>query len=106
MRPARRQRPRPYVGIGVNYTDFYSRQSTLAGDEVTGGPTSISLPSSWGPAADLGVSYRVASRVRLYASYFYSYVHSRLTADTGGLIHTTNINFKPRALVLSIGYSF
>jgi outer membrane protein len=97
---------RPYFGIGVNYTDFYSRQSTTAGNAVTGGPTSVSLPSSWGPAADVGLSYRVADRVRVYASYSYSYVHTRLTADTAGLIHTTNINFNPFAVVLSLGYSF
>jgi outer membrane protein len=97
---------RPYIGVGVNYTDFYSRQSTTAGNAVNGGPTSISLPSSWGPAADVGLSYRLADRVRAYASYSYSYVHSHLTADTAGLIHTTNINFNPRALVISIGYSF
>lgn len=97
---------RPYFGVGVNYTDFYSRQSTAAGNAVTGGPTSVSLPSSWGPAADVGLSYRIAPQWHAYASYSYSYVHSRLTADTAGLIHTTNISFNPRALVLSIGYSF
>ncbi|HTX24459.1 MAG TPA: OmpW family outer membrane protein [Steroidobacteraceae bacterium] len=97
---------RPYFGVGVNYTDFYSRQSTAAGDAVTGGPTSVALPSSWGPAATVGVSYRIAPRWHAYASYSYSYVHSRLTADTAGLIHTTDINFNPRALVVSVGYSF
>jgi outer membrane protein len=97
---------RPYIGVGVNYTDFYSRQSTAAGNAVTGGPTSVSLPSSWGPAGTVGLSYRIAPRWHAYASYSYSYVHSRLTADTAGLIHTSDINFNPRALVLSIGYSF
>lgn len=56
----------------ADYTDFYSRQSTAAGNAVTG----------------------------------VSYVHSRLTADTAGLIHTTNVDFNPRALVVSVGYSF
>jgi outer membrane protein len=97
---------RPYFGVGVNYTDFYSRQSTSAGNAVTGGPTSVSLPSSWGPAADVGLSYRIGPQWHAYVSYSYSYVHSRLTADTAGLIHTTDISFNPRALVLSIGYSF
>jgi outer membrane protein len=97
---------RPYVGIGVNYTNFFSRQSTAAGNAVTGGPTSISLPSSVGPLADVGLSYRITDRFRAYASYSVSYVHSRLTADTAGLIHTTNIDFNPRALVVSVGYSF
>jgi len=97
---------RPYFGVGVNYTDFYSRQSTAAGDAVTGGPTSVALPSSWGPAATIGVAYRIAPRWHAYASYNYAYVHSRLTADTAGFIHTTDINFNPRALVISIGYAF
>jgi len=97
---------RPFIGVGVNYTDFYSRQSTPAGNAVTGGPTSISLPSSWGPAATAGLSYRIAPRWHAYASYSYSRVKSRLTADTAGLIHTTDISFNPRALVLSIGYAF
>lgn len=97
---------RPYIGIGVNYTYFFSRQSTAAGNAVTGGPTSISLPSSVGPLADVGLSYRITDRFSAYASYSYSYVHSRLTADTAGLIHTTNIDFNPRALVVSVGYSF
>jgi outer membrane protein len=97
---------RPYVGIGINYTDFYSRQSTAAGNAVTGGPTSISLPSSVGPLGDVGLSYRITDRFRAYASYSISYVHSRLSADTAGLIHTTNIDFQPRALVVSVGYSF
>jgi len=97
---------RPYVGVGVNYTDFYSRQSTLAGDAVTGGPTSVDLPASWGPAATVGLSYRFSAQWHAYASYNYAYVHSRLTADTAGLIHTTDINFNPRALVVSVGYAF
>src|SRR5665213_3138830 len=29
---------RPYVGVGVNYTRFYSRQVTAAGAEISGGP--------------------------------------------------------------------
>ncbi len=97
---------RPYFGVGVNYTDFYSRQSTSAGNAITGGPTSVALPSSWGPAATIGLSYRIAPRWHAYASYNYAYVHSRLTADTAGLIHTTDINFNPFAVVLAIGYSF
>jgi outer membrane protein len=97
---------RPYLGVGVNYTDFYSRQSTSAGNAVNGGPTSIDLPASWGVAATVGLSYRLAARLHAYVSYSYSDVHSDLTADTAGLIHTTHIDFNPRALVLSIGYAF
>lgn len=97
---------RPYVGIGVNYTRFYSRQSTAAGDAANGGPTSLSLPASVGPAATVGLSYHPFERWSFYLSYSVSEVHTRLTADTEGLIRTTNIQFWPGALVVSGGYSF
>jgi hypothetical protein len=67
---------RPYIGAGVNYTTFYDRDSTAAGNAASGGPTKLSLTPSWGPAV------------------------------TAGVIRTTRINFGPQALVLSVGYSF
>jgi outer membrane protein len=97
---------RPYVGIGVNYTRFYSVQSTQAGNEATGGPTSLSLPSSFGPAATVGLAYHPFERWGFYLSYSLSDVHTKLTADTAGLIRTTEIHFWPGALVASGGFSF
>jgi len=97
---------RPYVGLGVNFTHFYSRQSTAAGNAASGGPTSISLPNSFGPAATIGLNYHPYERWSFYVSYSASRVHSRLTADTGGLIRTSNVEFWPTALVVSAGYAF
>jgi outer membrane protein len=97
---------RPYIGIGVNYTTFYDRQSTAAGNAASGGPTSISLTSSVGPAGTVGVQWKLSPRWSLYASYSASMVDSRLTADTAGLIRTTHIDFWPLALVVSGGFSF
>ena len=42
---------RPYVGAGFNYTHFYERDSTAAGDAANGGPTRTYLSDSFGPAA-------------------------------------------------------
>ncbi len=97
---------RPYIGVGVNYTRFYDRQSTAAGNAASGGPTSISLPSSVGPAATIGLGYRLTDRWHLYASYSVARVNSHLTADTAGVIRTTEIHFWPNAIVVSAGYSF
>src|SRR5581483_2878872 len=99
-------RLRPYVGVGVNYTRFYDRESTPAGDAASGGPTSIKLPSSVGPAGTVGLAYHVSGGFNLYASYSLSRVHSVLTADTAGVIRTSHIEFGPRALVVAAGYSF
>jgi outer membrane protein len=83
---------RPYIGIGVNYANFYDRRSTAA--------------SSVGVAGTVGVSYRLPERWSLYLSYSMSEVKSKLTADTAGVIRTSQISFGPRALVIAAGYSF
>lgn len=97
---------RPYVGVGLNYTSFFDRRSTAAGDAVSGGPTRLSLSSSVGPVADIGLSYRFDRRWSAYASYSFSRVRSTLTADTAGVIRTTRISFGPQVLVIAAGYSF
>jgi len=100
------QRFRPYIGAGINYTRFYSRQSTAAGDAVGGGPTRVDLPVSVGPAATVGLSYRVTRHFSLYGSLSASQVDTTLKANTAGVIRTTHISFGPRAAVLAAGYSF
>ena len=99
-------RLRPFIGVGVNYTNFYDRKSTAQGNAASGGPTRLSLTSSVGPAATAGLAYHVANHWNVYASYSISQVKTRLKADTAGVIRTTHISFGPQALILSVGYSF
>ncbi|HWF97832.1 MAG TPA: OmpW family outer membrane protein [Steroidobacteraceae bacterium] len=99
-------RLRPYVGLGVNYTKFFDRRSTAAGDAASGGPTSIELPVSVGPTATAGLTYEITDRWHLYASYSVAQVNTRLTADTAGILRTSKVHFWPNALVISAGYSF
>jgi outer membrane protein len=97
---------RPYIGVGVNYTNFYDRDSTAQGNAASGGPTRLSLTSSVGPAGTAGLAYNIAGKWNLYASYSVSQVKTKLDADTAGVIRTTHISFGPQALVVSVGYSF
>jgi outer membrane protein len=97
---------RPYLGVGVNYTKFDSRQVTAAGDAISGGPTSLSLPVSVGPVANVGLSYHPFDRVVVNASYSASWVNTRLTTDTAGILRTSHVEFNPRAVVVAVGYQF
>jgi outer membrane protein len=97
---------RPYVGLGVNYTRFYSRQVTASGDAISGGPTSLSLPVSVGPVGNLGISWNALDRVAVILSASYSRVDSRLTTDTAGIQRTSHVDFNPLAIVLAVGYRF
>ena len=97
---------RPYVGAGINYTHFYDRQSTAAGDAASGGPTSIALTNSTGFEWTVGAKWRVADRWHVYASYSATKVNSDFTGNTAGVIRRTSIKFNPSAFVVSAGYSF
>src|SRR5262249_38242843 len=80
---------RPYIGAGITSAWFYSPQSTAAGNAATGGPTRIALPVSVGPAATVGLSYRITRHFSMYGSFSISEVDSRLIANTAGVIRTT-----------------
>jgi outer membrane protein len=97
---------RPYLGVGVNYTHFYDRQSTPAGNAAAGGPTELDLQNSFGPVATVGVRLRLPRAFSAYVSYSFSRVRTHLQANTLGEIRTTNVSFGPQALVASVGYSF
>ena len=97
---------RPYFGVGLNYVVFYDRNSTAAGNAAAGGPTSISLPNSIGPAATVGVNYQISRNWSVMASYSASRVETRLEAHTGGVVRTSNISFGPQTLVIAAGFSF
>jgi outer membrane protein len=97
---------RPYLGLGVNYTQFESRQVTAAGAAISGGPTSLSLPVSVGPVLNAGVAYHPFDRVTVIASYSGSWVNTRLTTHTAGIVRTSFVEFNPRAFVLALGYQF
>jgi outer membrane protein len=97
---------RPYLGVGVNYTKFESRQVTAAGDAISGGPTSLSLPVSVGPVGTVGLSYHPFDRVVVNLSGSASWVNTRLTTDTAGVLRSSHVEFNPRAVVLAVGYQF
>ncbi|HEX8958158.1 MAG TPA: OmpW family outer membrane protein [Burkholderiaceae bacterium] len=97
---------RPYVGVGFNYTKFYDRNSTAAGNAANGGPTSISLSNSMGPAATLGIEYKFNRDWAIHASYSAASVDSHYVSNTSGIQRSTTIHFDPQTLVLAVGYSF
>jgi outer membrane protein len=97
---------RPYIGVGVNYVDFYDRDSTVAGNLGAGGPTKIELSSSLGPAGTVGVTVALPHHWGALASYSLSRVHSDLHAITGDVVRSSSISFNPKAVVLALTYSF
>jgi outer membrane protein len=97
---------RPFVGVGINFTHFYDRNINAAGDAALGGPTSVSLKNSIGPAATIGLRYQVLDHWHVTASFSAAQVESKLVANTAGLVRQSRVNFDPQTIVASVGYSF
>ncbi|CAN5496303.1 outer membrane protein OmpW [soil metagenome] len=97
---------RPFVGVGINYTRFDNTISTVAGNALNGGPTSISLEDSMGLALQGGVTYQINSQWSLSAALATARVKSKITTNTLGIQRTADITFKPRVFTVALGYSF
>ena len=86
---------RPYVGAGVNYTSFSSRDFSIPGLN--------SSSSSWGPAVQAGFDVQIAPRWYLNADVKYVWMDTDVTLN-GSRLTTVDVN--PWLLSIGIGYRF
>ena len=89
---------RPYLGLGVNYTFFF--------DEETSGPLrrqSLSLGSSWGLAAEVGVDISINDDWFFNADLRYMDIDTDAKLDGANL---TTVNIDPVVVGISIGRRF
>lgn len=89
---------RPYVGLGLNYTTFFSEETKGA---LQG--ASLKLDDSWGLAGQLGVDIDVAPNWFVNADLRYINIESDATLNGAG-IGTVEIN--PWVFGLNIGTRF
>jgi outer membrane protein len=74
---------RPYVGLGVNYTIFYSEEASDA-LEAAVGPTRVSMSDSFGWAAQAGVDIDIGRNLFLNLDVKY------IDIDTTATLRTAN----------------
>ncbi len=84
----------PYVGVGLNYTTFFSTKSSL-GD--------LELEDSWGLAAQLGVDVKLTERWFMNADVRYIDISSKVKLN-GQHIGKTRID--PWVATVGVGYRF
>jgi len=88
----------PYVGVGVNYTNFFSEDTSgaLAGSE-------LNLDDSWGWAADVGVDFPLNDNWFLNLDVRYIDIETKARLD-GASIGTVEID--PLVYGAHIGFRF
>jgi outer membrane protein len=97
---------RPFVGAGINYTQFDQTESTGTGNAIFGGPTNIKLTDSWGPAWHAGAVYKFDKQWSLMGSYATANINSVITTNTLGRVSTIDVSFRPAVFIMAVGYSF
>ncbi len=88
----------PYVGLGVNYTTFFSEGSSgaLAGSD-------IKLDNSWGLAAQIGVDYALNENWLVNAAVWKMDINTDLNLNGTNL---GEVEIDPVVYMLSVGYKF
>lgn len=91
-------RIRPYVGLGVNYTYFFSENASgpLAG-------TSLSLDNSWGAAAQAGLDVDFYSNWYFNANIRYIRISTTATYSNG---YKLDVDINPWVYTVGVGTRF
>lgn len=96
----------PYVGIGVNYTKFFSED--VASDlEGVLGNGSLKLDDSIGLAFEAGIDYAINDKWQLNASVWYADIDTEATFKfDGGNTLKTDVSIDPLVSMISLSYRF
>jgi len=88
----------PYVGAGINYTNFFDVNSNLAG-------TNVELDDSWGLAVHAGVDYALDANWSLNASLWYIDIDTEATL-TGATNAKIGVEIDPMVYMVGVSYKF
>ncbi|MDO6611667.1 outer membrane protein OmpW [Shewanella sp. 1_MG-2023] len=95
---------RPYVGIGVNFTNFYDNDFTDEAKDL--GLDNLSLSNSWGLAAQVGLDYQINQSWLVNASVWYAQISTDVEFDLGPDHVVVETDIDPWVYMVSVGYTF
>ncbi|MDR0805782.1 MAG: outer membrane protein OmpW [Enterobacteriaceae bacterium] len=96
---------RPYLGVGVNYTTFFSEDFNDTGKAA--GLSNLSVDDSWGVALQAGLDYNVDKNWMVNASVWWINIDTDVNFDTAdGQSHSISTRLDPWAFMFGVGYRF
>ena len=95
---------RPYVGLGVNFTNFYDNEFTQDAKDL--GLENLSLSNSWGLAAQVGLDYQIDKKWLVNASVWYAQISTDVSFDMGADPVVVDTDIDPWVYMVSVGYTF
>lgn len=95
---------RPYVGVGVNFTNFYDSDFNSHGESL--GLSKLSMSNSWGLAAQVGLDYQVNKNWLVNASIWYAKISTDVKFTAGNQRYEFETDIDPWVYMISVGYTF
>ncbi len=95
---------RPYAGIGLNYTLFFSED--VDSDAKAAGVTDVELDDSLGLAAQLGVDYELGNRWLINADVRYLQIDTTAEVSTATGSTDVDVDIDPWVYTIGVGYRF
>jgi outer membrane protein len=101
---------RPYAGIGVNWTIFFSEDGNATLDGALGGPSSLSIDDSFGLALQLGADFDLTDTLFLNLDLRYIQIEADATIKTqaagGEVTSRIKADIDPMVVSAAIGFRF
>lgn len=98
----------PYVGLGINYTTFFSESASGQLETALAEEYSVSLKDSWGLAGQIGVDWHLNDKWLINASARYIDIETEATikGKTSGTRIEADVDIDPYVYTVAIGYKF
>ena len=94
----------PYVGLGINYTTFFSEDLNSAASGA--GFSNLELKDSWGIAAQIGADFMLTDNLMLNAQLRWIDIDTEATADAGAAKVKVDVDIDPLVYMVGLGYKF
>lgn len=101
----------PYVGAGLNYTNFFEEKTTPTLTAAVGAnTTTIELDDSFGVALEAGIDYRISDRIGVNAAIWWADIDTTATIDafdaSGNRVGTAEVDVDIDPFVYMVGLSY
>jgi outer membrane protein len=96
---------RPYVGVGINYTHFYSEDASSDLESAIG-DTKVKLDDSFGYALQAGVDFDIGKNLFLNLDVKYIDIDTEAKLTSGSLVNKVKVSLDPIVAGVGIGMRF
>lgn len=104
---------RPYIGAGINYTNFFDTHFNSTIDNAGLGVTAhnLKLKDSWGPVVNAGIDINITDKLFFNTSVWWAKIKTKATfdlKDANGKMHSqeARVTLDPTIFFVGLGYRF